>query len=200
MQILSTKYVGEWRNFSDIITELPCLYKEQYVRFGMREFGISERTAKKRLDNAIKEKDSKFYTVPDRNDRRRHRIFVRGSRPQQTSSISVPMALNEVALGILENCLKYKTNWQDRLVDYSKSREHIQSAMIQLEECVAESKGRSKYTKERNTLQKTWSKVREAIKSDPDNDKMQPLLDRGFNSSTWVDPHGLIHMPQEKED
>ncbi|MGI0014529.1 MAG: hypothetical protein ACREBU_13975, partial [Nitrososphaera sp.] len=141
---MNTGYVTGWENFYDIVADLPGLYKEQYVKYGVRQFGISEKTAEKRLNDAIAETDSKLFEIQDPNDGRRRRLFVREpNNSPATISMGAPMALNEMATRILENCSMW-SDWTDRLRDYARCRSIIQAAVLQLNERIAEAEGRRK--------------------------------------------------------
>lgn len=143
----------------------------------MRQFNISSKTALKRLNDAVRGKESKSFEIHDTGHGRRLRVYQRGVKSPKVVSDGAPLAYNAMALGVLENSLK-SPNWQERLRGYVQSKQIVQAGLLQLEEDVAKSNGRVKYTKERSKLQKTWIRIRLAIINDPDYDKMQPLLDR----------------------
>jgi hypothetical protein len=168
------------QDFRDIVRLMSGHYKEVYIRYGVRHFGITERTAEKRLNDALSEKDSKIFETPDPQDARRKRVFHQDLvKSKSAVSIGSPIALNAVARDTLKNCLKL-SNWENRLRGFASSLQTIRAAMLQLEECVAASYGRNKFNKERNQLQRTLIEIHKSIKSDPEYDKISILLDKGL--------------------
>lgn len=187
---MSTESVNELQDFQEIVEVMPGHYKEVYVRYGVRHLGINAKTAKKRLNDAIAITGSKLFEIQDPKDGRRLRVFYRKpAQPKTAISIGSIVALNVVAAETLKNSMKW-SNWEDRLRGFKRSLDIVQSASLQLEQCVAASNGRIKYTRERSQLQRTLININTSMSADRDHDKMAVLLARGV-----IPPH-----PYEKAE
>ena len=104
---------------------------------------------------------------------------------------SIPMAYGDMAKWIYHGDLKSK-DWRMRLNVDGTRLNLVYYAIKEIDRLTAQSRGRKKYTKERNELLNTLTEIHSLIEMDRDKDKIKPLLEQEKYTSS-IQVHFVYH-------